>query len=387
MVEVGPPPRYGVASLADVVPSVLAKHGVGDHGDTLGLPDARAYGVLLVDGLGWRQLRETDAAPFLSSLGGRSIDSVLPATTVASLGSLGTGRPPGDHGLLGFTMVWPGEVEPFNPLVWRIGRKGGGREAIEEIVPESLVRRRTAFELAHASELDMTAVIHPHHLDTGFTRAILRGGQRVTAETLEDTLDAMVAALDGDRPAVVYGYHPEVDTTGHVYGPHSPEWREALATVDAAVRDAAGRLPTDAVLLVTADHGMLRIEDEAIHELAGRDDLLGDVEVVAGEPRMRTLRLRPGVRPDAVAARWREAFGDDATVVTTDEALERGWFGPDVPPDHAARLGDVIVASHEGMVVHADVDPFGGRLRGMHGSLTREEVEVPLLVVRGGGTT
>jgi hypothetical protein len=386
MVELGPPPRYGEASLADLVPSILARHGVGEHGDTLGIPEARAHIVLVVDGLGWRQLGQTDAASFLTAAGGRSIDTVLPSTTVASLGSLGTGRPPGDHGLLGYTVPWPGESQPFNPLVWRVGLQSGGREVIEEIVPESLVPRRTTFEQAHAAGLAMTAVVHPHFVDSGLTRAILRGGQRIVAEGLEHTLVAAARASRGDQPAIVYCHHGDVDTAGHAHGPNTEDWRSALRTVDAAVRATVAALDDDTVLIVTADHGMVAVAPDDVRELDGREDLLADVDVVAGEPRMRTLRLREGADPVAVAARWREAFGDDATVLTSAEAIAAGWFGPTVPPEHADRLGDVIVASHRGSLVHAHVDPFGGRLAGMHGSITREELEVPLIAIRGGTT-
>lgn len=385
MAELGPAPRYGTASLADVLPSMLARCGIGEHGDTLGLPEARAYGVLLVDGLGWRQLHETDAAPSLTSAAGRPIDTVAPSTTAAAITSLGTGRPPGAHGLLGYTVLWPGEVQPFNPLVWRVGLRGGGRDVVEELVPECLVPRRTMLEVAHRAGIRTTAVQRPEHVDNGLTRAALRGGRRLTADSLDATLDAMLHALSGDAPAIAYGYHPDVDSAGHAHGPHADEWREAVRAVDRAVATAASRLPDDVVLLVTSDHGMVRVEDEDMRELAGHP-LLDEVDLVAGEPRMRTLRLRPGARPAAVADRWRETFGDDATVLTTDEAVGRGWFGPDVPPEHARRLGDVIAASHRGMLVHAEVDPNGGRLRGMHGSLTRDEMEIPLLVFQGGTT-
>lgn len=386
MVELGPPPRYGEASLADLMPSILARHGVGEHGDTLGIPEARAHIVLVVDGLGWRQLAETDAAGFLTAAGGRTIDTVLPSTTVAALASLGTGRPPGEHGLLGYTVPWPGETQPFNPLVWRVGLQSGGREVIEEIVPESLVPQRTMFELAHAAGLGMTAVVHPHFTDSGLTRAILRGGQRVLAEGLEATLATAAEASRGSRPAIVYAHHGDVDTAGHAHGPHTEPWREALRATDDAIRRMVAGLDEDTVLLVTADHGMVPIAPDDVRELDGRDDLLEDVDVVAGEPRMRTLRLREGADAVTVAARWREAFGDDATVLTSAEAIGAGWFGPVVPAEHALRLGDVIVASHRGTLVHAHVDPFGGRLAGMHGSITRGELEVPLLAIRGGTT-
>ena len=67
-------PAYGEGSLVDLLPSVLARLGVAGELDVLGLPPAQGYCVLLVDGLGWTQLRaHPGAAPFLSSLSGLSL--------------------------------------------------------------------------------------------------------------------------------------------------------------------------------------------------------------------------------------------------------------------------------------------------------------------------
>src|SRR5690606_18718826 len=97
-------PAYGRASLADVMPSVLASLGVEGERNVLQLPPSRRTVLLLVDGLGAVLLRQhTDQAPFLSSRQAtRSLTTGFPATTVTSLASLGTGREPGVHGLTGY---------------------------------------------------------------------------------------------------------------------------------------------------------------------------------------------------------------------------------------------------------------------------------------------
>jgi hypothetical protein len=46
-------PRYGEASLTDVLPSVLGALGVAGEQNDLDLPPARRYCVLLIDALGW----------------------------------------------------------------------------------------------------------------------------------------------------------------------------------------------------------------------------------------------------------------------------------------------------------------------------------------------
>jgi hypothetical protein len=67
-------PAYGTRSLVDVVPAVGAAIGVRHRaGQTapsgLVLPEAPAYVLFLVDGLGSRLLqRHADAAPYLSTL-------------------------------------------------------------------------------------------------------------------------------------------------------------------------------------------------------------------------------------------------------------------------------------------------------------------------------
>ncbi|HTP16356.1 MAG TPA: alkaline phosphatase family protein, partial [Streptosporangiaceae bacterium] len=114
-------PRYGEQSLADLSCSVLASLGAPGEANALGLPTARRVCLVVIDGLGWELLREHPAAaPFLSELAtsGRALTAGFPATTVTSLGSLGTGRPPGLHGLLGYQVAVPGEGWMLNALRW-----------------------------------------------------------------------------------------------------------------------------------------------------------------------------------------------------------------------------------------------------------------------------
>ncbi|MDP9403282.1 MAG: alkaline phosphatase family protein, partial [Actinomycetota bacterium] len=103
-------PAYGRGALSDLLPSVLASLGVAGEPDVLGMPGTGRAVLLLVDGLGERLLRRhADCAPFLASLAGRLLTAGFPSTTATSLASLGTGLPPGEHGLSGYTS-WVDEL-------------------------------------------------------------------------------------------------------------------------------------------------------------------------------------------------------------------------------------------------------------------------------------
>lgn len=379
-------PRHGEATLAEIVPSALAALGVAGHQDPLGLGRARVVVVLVVDGLGWHQLQaHTDAAPTLASAVGGPIDAVLPATTVAGLASIGTGRPPAGHGMVGYAVAHPDHLHPLNLLGWRIGLRGGGFDAREEIVPESLVPAPTAFERASAAGVMTTVILHPDFVDSGLTRAALRGGARHAVADLDGTIAAITRlAAHQDTPSLIYAHHPEVDWRGHVDGPGSDSWRAALGRIDKAVDALAKRLPEQALLLVTADHGMVEVAADAPVEVSDHPLLEDGVRVLAGEPRLRQLALDGTVATSTVMARWRRVLGERAEVIARDDAVAAGWFGGALGATAQRLLGDVLISVHRGSAAHRRVDPHEGRHRGQHGARTAAEVAVPLLRIPGG---
>jgi hypothetical protein len=107
-------------------------------------------------------------------------------------------------------------------------------------------------------------------------------------------------------------------------------------------------------------------------------ELLAGVRHVGGEPRCLQLYLEPGTDPDAVAALWRDREGARAWVATRDEAIDAGWFG-EVDTAVRPRIGDVLVAARKKYAFYSDPDDSARRMIGQHGSLTADELTIPLL--------
>ena len=146
-------PRYGTASLAEVMPALLAALGVPGEEDRIGLDlgGVRRICLLLVDGLGAEALAEHPGeAPFLAGLAGPTLTAGFPSTTAASLSSLGTGRPPGEHGIVGYLLAVPGHDRVMNTLQWRLHGPGPAVDLLSEVVPEQFQPASTAFERAAA---------------------------------------------------------------------------------------------------------------------------------------------------------------------------------------------------------------------------------------------
>lgn len=372
-------PRYGTAALADVAPSLLAGMGVPGMTNRLGLPAARRVCLLLVDGLGWELLRaHPEDAPFLSGLasGREPITSGFPSTTAAGLAAVGTGVPPGEHGVVGYSFAVGDEL--LNALSW--GRHGVGHlvDLRSQLVPEEVQPLPTMFDAAAAAGVAVRAVSPSPYRDSGLTRAVLRGADFGGVHALGDLVSGILTALRGHDRIFCYAYHGDVDLLGHMYGPGSDPWRYQLGFVDRLAALVARSLPESSALVVTADHGMVGVTEGDHVDYDSLPDLRAGVRMLGGEPRVRYVYAEPDATGDVVDA-WRGILGDRALVLRRDEAIEAGWFGP-VSDLARPRIGDVIVASMTDLALVATRhQPHESRLVGHHGSLTPAEQLVPLL--------
>jgi predicted AlkP superfamily pyrophosphatase or phosphodiesterase len=368
-------PRYGGGSLADVVPSLLAGLGVPGMVDVLGISGSSRVCVLLVDGLGWRLLREyASDAPFLASLAGSPITAGFPSTTASSLAALGTGLPTGEHGLVGYSFEDGAEV--LNALRWT---RYGVPEHVDlrsVLVPEEVQPRRTAFEAASDAGVAVRLVLPREQKDSGLSRAALRGGRFQAVLGFGDLVARVAEAMRSEDRVLCYAYHGDLDALGHVYGTGSDPWRWQLRFVDRLAAALADGLPHGGALVVTADHGMVPADDRVDFDTdAGLQD---GVRVLGGEPRIRHVYTSDA---DRVRGRWTERLGDRAWVASRSEAVAAGWFGPRVADYVLPRIGDLVVAAKGSLaLVRSTVEPNATTFVGHHGSLTEEEQHIPVLV-------
>ncbi|WP_235206584.1 alkaline phosphatase family protein [Actinomadura welshii] len=362
-----PVPRYGGGALADLAPSVLASLGVPGAVNVLGVPEVSRVCVLLVDGLGWEQLRaHPGEAPFLNAMAGGPITSGFPATTVTSLASLATGVPPGEHGLLGLQVAIPGAGRLLNCLHWKD----------DDPDPAEFQPVPTAYERAAADGVEVGYVSLRQYKRSGLSRATARGAAYLAAEGLGQLVGRTELALRRGERSYVTAYHPDLDSTGHRFGVGSADWRHQLRFVDMLAQRIAEVLPSGSALHVTADHGMVdpaeRIDADTVPELRDGVALLG------GDARARYVYSEPGAHGDVLAA-WTETLDGRAWVVPREEAVARGWFGP-VGDGMLERVGDVVAVPHADLaIVATEREPWLNRMVGMHGSLVPAEQLVPLL--------
>jgi hypothetical protein len=366
-----PAPNRDRISLADVLPSCLS--ALKSEDNRMRLPPATRAIVVLVDGLGAASLRARAGHARTLAAASKSIDTVFPTTTAAALASLATGTMPGEHGMVGFTVLDRANHRVLNEL-------SGWDDLVD---PVAWQLRRTIFEQAVDEGFQAVAIGPERYNDSGFSRAVLRGAHYRSAESIDDRFAAARAWLrEPGARGVLYLYVPELDMIAHAKGWESGEWTTRLEALDAAVREFAGTLRPGEGMLLTADHGMTDVPPHGQVHFDQDPELVDGVEYIAGEARCLQLyfdeKLDPAGRA-ALTERWRASESGRSWVVTRAEAIEAGWFG-EVDPRAEDRIGDLIIAARKNIAYYDSrtATPRNLAMVGHHGSWSPAELQIPL---------
>lgn len=357
-------PDYGGPNVRGLIPSLL---GPGKWSESLPawMPDQVRHAdqavLLLLDGLGWDQFQDhRHLMPALSSMQASLITTVAPTTTATALTSISTGLTPGEHGLIGYRMAIGNEV--LNVLRWT-SAKGDRRNAL----PPRDVQLYTPFLGYPVPVISQAELEH-----SSFSEAHLRGCRPVGYRSPSTIAPEVARQLAGGE-RFVYAYYGGIDKIAHERG--FGEFYDAeLRFADAIVARVLEILPQGAALLITADHGQVHVGTNVIRP---SDELLALVALQSGEGRFRWLHARPGCEKDLAETATGE-LGHTGWVVTRQQVLDEGWFGPVVSAPVVTRLGDVALVAHEPVSYHESADSGPFELICRHGSLTSAEVNVPL---------
>ena len=352
-------PDYSDCCVSKLVPALL---GVSDipscFSEDIFL--AKSIVLLVLDGLGWEQFRDNKKLfPALSDFSGDLITTVAPSTTATALTSITTGVPPGEHGIVGYRISIEGGI--LNSLRWSTGNSADRPDPYQ-------------FQLMPVFDNQQPKVVSSaEHEGSGFSNAHLRDTRFSGYKNRSQLVELIVDSVNTSEP-FVYAYWDGVDRVAHEFG-FTDRYFSELTECDQMIAELLQRLPSNVALVVTADHGQVEVEDRMIGLTRDLNDL---VSKQSGEARFRWLHALPGMEEDLIQAS-KETFENSAWVMSQKEILEAGFLGPLVSERVRGRLGDVALLAREkiGFIDPAEKMPF--ELITRHGSLTKEEMHVPLL--------
>lgn len=349
--------------IANLPNSVLKSFGAETPGETLPLADRflkkdyQNVVVLLLDGMGIsileKHLREN--GPFRSRLAG-AYQSVFLSTTTAATTSAMSGLQPCEHCWLGWDNYYPQidrNVTVFLNTLQNTETPAADYHVAFRYTPyENAVNR---MERAGYKGYMCTPFEPPYPKD------------------FDAILNLIEARCAEPGRKYIYAYWSEPDGLMHEHGTEAPVVHETLTALEEQISGFAKRLK-DTLIFVTADHGHIDTDYAVLQDYPELCDCL--VRLPSLEPRVLNFFIREG-KKELFEHLFRERFGEHFILMTTEEALEKNLFGTGKHHDcFRSMLGDYLAIATGPYSIYFNDE----RWASMHGSVTEEEMMIPLIV-------
>jgi len=314
--------------------------------------------LMLFDGLGMDLLLSSlpeDA--FLRLHTQNTLSAVFPSTTTNATSSIECALYPREHGWLGWTLYFPQLQKPVDLFT----NQSEGKPAADYRVADRFLPRQMIFP------------------------RITQAGQAI-ASCISRFGDTQISKLNGlfsmaldqardEKRRYIYTYWDEPDHLMHEKGCYHEKVQAKVRDINDRVEAFFHQLPENSLLMLTADHGLtdgryLHLSDhpKVWHMLQHSPTI---------ENRAASLHVKPECRASFPSA-FKDAFGDHFLLLDR-EAFIREYLGDgEIHPSVYDSVGDYMALSLDDYCLAVTPDPHP--LKGVHGGLTRKEMQVPLMI-------
>ena len=375
-----------IVDLAGALHSVMGVPDVylSDNGSAIkGLIGEPEHLVLvLADGFGMNFVEGLDDSAFIPTHLAAEMRTVFPSTTPIVLTTLATGKWPAAHAVIGWFLKLR-QIDAVSTIISYI------RTADKKPLSELGVGVQDAYPVPSRigrASLEAVHIMPEQIIDSAYSN-YWTGGVSQSGYDADSPQHAIEMAIERIRtarkPTCVYLYLPQVDGAAHKLGASHKDTLSAAKKVDLLLGALMDALPSNARMVMTADHGHLDASESKTYELEPSDELLrlcngpltGDQRTVYADV--------PAEKMDAFKEAVHRRFGEDFLVLTRSEVERAGLLGRGALNEETRyRMSNALVLSARDAVLDYrailgdEVHPMVSH----HGGLTPEEMRIPLVV-------
>ncbi len=357
--------------------------------------------LFLIDGFGWRFFEKFQSAPFLQQIAPAGtvtrLTAQFPSTTAAHITTIHTGMPVGQHGLFEWYYYEPALDSLIAPLLYSFAGTSQ-RDTLKAAGAKPSMLYPAANLYRPFKQQGVTSRIFQHRelTPSTYSDALLAGAKVIGYKTLPEALVNLAGALSEARPpAYFFFYFDKIDTICHEYGPGSAQTTAEILVFLLAMEHiflkALNGNRKKILFLLTADHGHVETDPHTTIYLNREPAFVGvekflrtnrkdELLVPGGSPRDFFLYVKDG-QVEETQSFLASRLEGRAEVRKVSELMDLGYFGPVISPQFRARAGDLVILPYPGKSVWwFEKDKFEQKFYGHHGGLTRQEMEIPLIM-------
>lgn len=352
-------------SIVNLANSLLKYYGLKPFHNTLKVADDylnKNYQnviVILLDGLGIYNLQLALAKnDFLRHNLKHVMKSVYPPTTTASTTSFMSGLTPSEHCVLGWDMY-------FKDIDKSITVFSNNLKDTEEKYPHNVFEKYFPFKRIYKS-------IEEQGIDSV---SIMPNGTSNGTYYYEDFLEALKLVTSrtyNKNKTFTYLYYGQPDTNMHKYGVDTPKTINKIKELNKTIANFSKDL-NDSLIFVIADHGHINVKPLNIHDYPLSKTLRFD-PVLEG----RTCSFYLKDKQEKNFLKYFEPFSKDFILYKKSDFIKEKFLGESSKANDY--LGDYIAVCKTDKLLVNSAEKVK-KMKGAHAGYTKEEMEIPLIVV------
>ncbi len=359
--------------------------------------------LFFVDAFGWRFFeRYAEKHPFLKTILNTGVVSKMtsqfPSTTAAHATCIHTGLNVGQSGIYEWQYYEPLVDDIIMPLLFAYARNSK-RDSLKQpaLPPAAFYPTQTLYQALKAQGVVPYIFQSQAYTPSTFSEVVFQGAQVVPFKELNDVLALLAEVVVAHKapPYYYYLYFDRIDALCHYYGPGTKPFEQGIETFFTAIdqlfyQKVHGKVQ-DTLLIITADHGQVEVNPKQTlylnKHLTGIERYMqtnarGQLIVPAGSARDMFLHIQVEYI-DEVCALLRKQLEGKAEVYRTADLIDQHFFGLQEPSqEFLSRVGNVVLLPYQRETTWwYEEGKFDMHFLGHHGGLTREEMEIPLLIL------
>lgn len=317
--------------------------------------------LILLDGLGFNILNENkqETKAFHRNLKTK-LHSVFPPTTVAATNALLSGKPPFVSGYVGWMQY--SKFEDCNVVVF----KNEDYDNPKNILKSNLKEEHLSYKSFVQKIKEKNKDIHVEELYPSF--------HKKGYETFDDQLNRLLMITKKEK-SFSYCYFDDPDLTIHTSGINGSKTKETLSSLNNSYERFLNEINDDVLVIITADHGLLDVDyidlykyNDIVETFKRRPSL---------EARTTTFFIKEGLENNFKIL-FNKYFGASFKLLTKKELYNSELLGYGVKHKLLdSFIGDFIAISTTNKAFKLKEGNF---FKAHHAGLTKEEIEVPLII-------
>lgn len=370
-------------SILNLITSVLKNYNVETNHDTLEILDRELENkyknvvFIVLDGMGEHILNKISLQGYFQSHKKSVLTSVYPSTTTAALTTYYSGKPPYETGWIAWSQYFKEYGRAIDMLSHQESYKKDSLGGARIDVFKEIVNYEPIFSQIEKASPNIKAYeITPQYSDK-------RAQRSIRADSIEEIIENIEMLCKTPDEKFIFAYCDNPDSILHKYGTDSEEAKSFIQETENKIKEMCDNLSNDTIVIISADHGHKNIEK--VYSILDYPEIQ---ECLILPPSLESRVVGFWVKEEMkkeFEKRFKNVFGEEFWLMTKEEFLDKHFLGYGNKHSKVDDfIGNYIALSTEGSIIRLETFLAEGKKvkKSTHCGLTKEEMEVPLIVIK-----